>query len=239
MINTTKFRSADTPLVVIVDCAVGNMFSVTRAIQHAGLRSMVSHSAADVEKADAIVLPGVGAFARAMDALRRNDLIQPLVDYAASGRPLVGICLGMQLLLSESHEFGLHRGLGLIAGSVVRLPSDGRPVEGLPRLKVPLIGWNPIRETRSWQGTLLEGLPAGCFTYFVHSYYAVPDDGDVTLATASFGSLDYCAALKRDNIEAFQFHPERSGRHGQTIFRNLARRLGLELSNRPADEVMA
>ena len=205
--------------VAVVDYGMGNLFSVKLACEQAGLQAVITNSKRDVLSAAAVILPGVGAFGAAMDALRELDLVEPLRDVAASRTPLVGICLGMQLLLSESHEFGEHKGLGIIEGEVVRLQgsADGR------RFKVPQVGWNPIHSAgREWKGSLLEGLAEGEFMYFVHSFYCKPADPGVVAATTRYGALEFCASLRRRNVFACQFHPERSGREGLTIYRNLA-----------------
>jgi glutamine amidotransferase len=205
--------------VAVVDYGMGNLFSVKLACEQAGLQAVITRDKRDVLTAAAVILPGVGAFGTAMDALRKLDLVEPLREVVASRTPLVGICLGMQLLLTESHEFGLHKGLGIIEGEVARLESLGTDRS----LKVPQVGWNRIYGAgREWKETLLEGLADGAFMYFVHSFYCKPADPDVVMATTRYGALEFCAGLRRRNVFACQFHPERSGRQGLTIYRNLA-----------------
>jgi len=213
------------PQVAIVDFGLGNLFSVSQACRQVGLAARVSQDRQEILNSEALILPGVGAFGDAMAALRRLDLTSAILDFAASGRPLLGICLGMQLLMRESQEFGRHRGLGLIDGDVVHL---GEPKEDGRWLKVPQVGWNRIEPPRpgAWQGSLLEGLEPGEFMYFVHSFYCRPSDPGLALTYTTYGQVRFCSALTQGSITACQFHPERSGRAGLTIYRNLAARLG-------------
>ena len=168
---------------------------------------------------DAVILPGVGAFGDAMAALRRLDLVRPLQDIAVSDTPLIGICLGVQLLMAESFEFGRHKGLEMIKGTVVRFD---HPVEEGRELKVPQVGWNRIKQAHPWSNTLLEGLADGEFMYFVHSFIVQPEDPNVILSTSRYGQIEFCSSLQYRNIFACQFHPERSGPKGLQIYRNLA-----------------
>jgi glutamine amidotransferase len=212
--------------VAIVDFGLGNLYSVQRACAQVGLEAIITSERAQVDEAAAVILPGVGAFGDAMANLRDLGLVEPLREVEQSGRPLMGICLGMQLMLSESREFGHHLGLGLIEGEVVALEhgqENGRAV------KVPQVGWNRLKPARDWQGSLLQGVPAGEFMYFVHSFHCRPADPDLVLAAGDYGTNHFCAALKRGNLEACQFHPERSGRAGLVMYRNLAARLAAGL----------
>lgn len=213
--------------VAIVDCGMGNLFNVRRACEHVGLPAAITASPADVRAAAAIILPGVGAFGDAMAALSANGLVGTLREYAASGRPLVGICLGMQLLMDESSEFGRHQGLGIIPGSVVRLED---PTPGQEKLKVPQVGWNRMFRAQAvdddtWGGSLLSGLPDGVFMYFGHSYHVIPDDPALVVAMTEYGGIRFCSALQQRNIFACQGHPERSGEQGLQVYRNLSGRL--------------
>jgi glutamine amidotransferase len=204
------------PIVAIVDYGMGNLFSVQQACRQAGLEATITRSASDIEKARAVILPGIGAFGSAMATLSKLGLVEPLRGAAASGKPLVGICLGMQLLMTESHEFGRHRGLDLIPGEVVRF-SDRRPAGS--RLKVPQIGWNRIFGTPAvWKNTLLRDVRDGEYMYFVHSYYCKPEDATVILSTTRYGETEFCSSLQWRNIFACQFHPERSGLPGLSIY---------------------
>lgn len=216
------------PRVVIVDYGLGNLYSVKHACEHVAVRASVTSDRREILAADAVLLPGVGAFGDAMATLQRLDLVGVLTDFAASGRPLVGICLGMQLLLEGSSEFGDVEGLGLIPGRVEQID---RPCEGGRMLKVPQIGWNgvyrPATSTGAdpWSGTLLDGVADGEPMYFVHSYVVRPADASVELAHTTYGGVRFCSALRRGNVTACQFHPERSGVEGLTIYRNFARLL--------------
>ena len=222
--------------VAIVDYGMGNLFSVKHACDQVGLPAEITSGTEEVLAADAVILPGVGAFGDAMETLSRMGVAQAIVDFAASGKPLVGVCLGMQLLMTESHEFGLHEGLGIIEGDVVRLELS---TEGARSLKVPEVGWNQINaaegaeygngagpEGSPWPGTLLQGLPDGEYMYFVHSFYARPKDPSVVLSTTRYGHIEFCSSLRVGNVFACQFHPERSGPQGLRIYRNLRTLLG-------------
>lgn len=211
--------------VAIVDYGLGNLFSVKHAFERVGLRAMITSRREDILSVPVVLLPGVGAFGDAMRTLGSLGLVEALHEVAASGKILLGICLGMQLLMKESHEFGRHEGLGLIEGDVLRLPSLDEPGE---RVKVPQVGWNRIHpfETNhggtAWKATMLEGLSDGEYMYFVHSFYCRPADPCTTIATARYGRTNFCAALRRGNVFGCQFHPERSGLQGLRVYRNLA-----------------
>jgi glutamine amidotransferase len=211
--------------VAIIDYGMGNLFSVKHACEHVGLSAVLTSSRSEVLAADAVILPGVGAFADAMEILRRSDLVTALQKTADSSKPLIGICLGMQMLMSESFEFGRHAGLGIIPGSVVRMESP-LGVEAI--LKVPHVCWNRMWQTQGpWEHSPLEGLEDGFFMYFVHSYYVVPQDTRVVVAKTRYGHLEFCSALQYGNVFACQGHPERSGKDGLKIYSNLARTLGV------------
>lgn len=213
--------------VAIVDYGLGNLYSVKHACEHAGLNAEVTSDHAVIERADALVLPGVGAFGDAMQTLQRLQLVDTLRQFAASGKPMAGICLGMQLLMEESEEFGVQEGLGLIPGRVVKID---HPHEGDRTLKVPQIGWNGVYRPAStasagdpWQGTWLEGVADGEPFYFVHSLIVRPADPGVVLATSTYGGIQFCSALRRNNVFACQFHPERSAAEGLRMYDNFAR----------------
>lgn len=210
--------------VAIVDYGLGNLFSVARACERVGLRAEITHDARALERSRAVILPGVGAFGDAMQSLKKLDLIGPLRHIACSGKPFFGICLGLQLLMSESEEFGRHAGLDLLPGRVVHL---GTPRGPHGRLKVPEVCWNrvlrPAGPSDRWHGTPLDGLSDGVHMYFVHSFYVQPEDQQSILATTRYGDIEYCSAVRRGNLVAFQFHPERSGPEGVRIYQNIAR----------------
>ncbi len=206
--------------VAIVDHGLGNLFSVKHACAQVGLSASVTSSAREIEEADAIILPGVGAFGDAMAILRQLDLIEVLRAAAVSGAPLMGICLGMQLLMSESFEFGRHEGLGIIKGDVVRFEN---PAAASPRWKVPQVGWNRIfKKGRAWEQTGLESVEDASCMYFVHSFYVRPVDARFIVSITRYGQVEFCSSLQRGNVFATQFHPERSGPRGLQIYRNFA-----------------
>jgi glutamine amidotransferase len=210
-----------------VDYGMGNLFSVQRACAWAGLQADITADARTIDQADAVILPGVGAFGDAMMMLRRLDLITVLQDAVKSAKPLMGICLGMQLLMSEGFEFGHHRGLNFIKGKVVRFETPEGPDH--QRLKIPQVGWNHVypsgRHPASWEETLLKNVRENENMYFVHSYYVIPEDDRLCLSMSRYGHIEFCSSLRYKNIFACQFHPERSGQPGLTMYNNLAHSL--------------
>ena len=210
------------PSVAIVDFGMGNLFSVKHACEQVGLQATVSASSDEILAANAVIVPGVGAFGDAMASLHRLDLVEVLKEVAASRKVLVGICLGMQLLMTKSYEFGQHYGLGVIEGEVVRFEGH---VNGVGRSKVPQVGWNRVYQVGNgaWNGSFLEGVPDGEFMYFVHSYYTKPVDSSLVLSTTRYDGTEFCSSLRKGNVFACQFHPERSGHEGLRIYRNLAK----------------
>lgn len=213
------------PKVAIVDYGMGNLFSVKHACDSVGMQADITSSKKEVSSADAVILPGVGAFGDAMATLRRLDLISVLQEVATSSKPFVGICLGMQLLMDRSYEFGHHQGLGIIKGSVIRFDNTTETSGKL--LKVPQVGWNRIYKVNkdskddSWINTMLEGLGDGEFMYFVHSFYVKPENLNLVLSTSQYGDIEFCSSMCNRNIFVCQFHPERSGPKGLRIYRNL------------------
>jgi len=200
-------------MVAIVDYHMGNLHSVQKACAKVGLETRLAAKASEIRSADAVILPGVGAFGHAMEQLTRRRLITAVKEAAGSGKPFLGVCLGMQLMFDYSEEFGRHEGLGLLPGRVIPFPRG---------LKVPHMGWNSI--TLKHPSPFLRGIPEHAYMYFVHSFYCVPDDSSVLLATTEYG-LPVAAAVGRANICGTQFHPEKSQDLGLTIYRNLARLL--------------
>jgi glutamine amidotransferase len=209
--------------VAVVDYGVGNLLSVRRALEHCGAEVVVTADPAVILTAARVVLPGVGAFANGMAALERQGLAATVRQVAGSGRLLLGICLGMQMLFDESTEFGLTAGLGLIPGTVVALPSmasDGRVQ------KIPHIGWNPLVPPGGrdgWDGTLMQDLRPGDAAYFVHSFMANPVDPRHRIADCLYGGVPIAAVVGRDNVLGCQFHPEKSGEAGLNVLRRYLR----------------
>jgi len=216
-------------MIAIVDYGLGNLFSVQQACHHCGMpAATITSDKNAVLNADAVILPGVGAFGDAMQTLHKLDLVEPLRDLAAAGKPLMGICLGLQLLMSVSHEFGDHAGLDIIPGEVVPFePATITVGEGQRPRKVPQVGWNAVCEAResTWATSPLNGLESGVFMYFVHSYYVRPATSELVLSTSTYGDTEFCSSLAKENIFACQFHPERSGTQGLQIYQNFARML--------------
>jgi len=214
--------------VAVVDYGLGNLFSVQQACAHAEMPAAITSDRGRLAAADAVFLPGVGSFGDAMASLRRLGLVDFLKEQAAGGKPIVGICLGLQLLMTESAEFGRHEGLGIVGGRVVRFDD---PREQNRILKVPQVGWNRIYPTPSpdfegatgWTDGPLEGIKAGAYMYFVHSFYVVPQDPSVVMSVSNYGDVEFCSSLICGNIFASQFHPERSGEQGLKIYRNINR----------------
>jgi glutamine amidotransferase len=197
-------------MIVIVDYGVGNLFSIQSSLCAIGCESLVTGRADDLAEADKIILPGVGAFGDAMAKLRAGGLDRVLISQAEAGKPLLGLCLGMQLLLEEGFEFGRHAGLGLIAGRIV-------PLEGAisPALKIPHIGWNALHFGEK-KHPMFRYVKEGSHVYFVHSYHAV-DCPDVS-ATCEYGQ-EIVAAVAKDKVWGCQFHPEKSGSAGLNVLR--------------------
>ena len=199
-------------MIAIIDYGMGNLRSVQKAFEKVGHPAVVTNDPAVVAKADKIVLPGVGAFEDAIAELRNRNLVRPVLAAIDSGKPFLGICLGLQMLFDVSYENGRHEGLGVLRGEVVRFD--------LPQgYSVPHMGWNQVDFAR--RPPVLEGMDPGTYFYFVHSYYVVPEDADVVATTTDYGS-PFCSMIWRDNVFASQFHPEKSQSAGLKFFRNFA-----------------
>ena len=198
-------------MIAVIDYGVGNLFSLQRSLEFVGAEATVSGDAAVLRRADKLILPGVGAFGDAAAKLRATGLDQVVLEEAAAGKPLLGICLGMQLLFEESEEHGLHPGLGLLKGRVVAM--EGRLPAGLP---IPHIGWNGLRLVK-FDCPLFRETKDGDCVYFVHSFYAEGCE-DSLAATAEYG-LDLTATVWKDNVYGCQFHPEKSGPVGLKMLR--------------------
>ena len=229
-------------MLAIVDYGRGNLRSVQNGFRQIGATARVSDDPETISKADGVVFPGVGAFRDCMQNLATRGLDEALRQVIRDGKPVLAICVGMQALLSESEEFGTTPGLDIVAGQVRRFPQpaphsspcDGasqrqspRPASTTPsaarqRLKVPHMGWNQLRLQRPCP--LLDGLPEGVYTYFVHSYYAIPAEPAVVVASTDYG-VEFASVLWRDNLYATQFHPEKSQTWGLRILRNFVQLL--------------
>jgi glutamine amidotransferase len=213
------------PKVVIIDYHMGNMFSVQHACRHVGLNCIITSDRHELEDADAAILPGVGAFGDAMENLRHLDLISTIKDFIACGKPFFGVCLGLQLLFTTSEEFGIHEGLDIIPGNIVKFrygDSEGN------KIKVPHMGWNrifkPAKEgSNPWDASPLRGIRQGAYMYFVHSYYVVPDSHDVVVSITDYEGVRYCSSILYKNVFATQYHPEKSAGEGIKIYENWSR----------------
>jgi glutamine amidotransferase len=201
-------------MLAIIDYQMGNLRSVQKGFEKVGHAATITSEPAVLAAADKIVLPGVGAFGDAIAELRRRDLVRPIKDAIAAGKPFLGICLGLQLLFDVGYEGGEFEGLGVLRGKVVRFAD--LPFE----LKVPHMGWNR-GSFKQPAAPLLKDIEDGTFFYFVHSYYAVPDDPQLVAIEADYGR-PFCAAVWRDNLFATQFHPEKSQASGLKILQNFA-----------------
>jgi glutamine amidotransferase len=199
--------------ILIVDYGMGNLRSVSKALEKVGFRVKVSSDPEDVKKANAIALPGVGAFKDAVENLRRMGLYGEIIRHIERGKPYFGICLGLQLLFEKSYEFGEAKGFGVVEGEVVLLPTS---------VKVPHIGWNQLWKKKP--SSLLEGIKDGEYVYFVHSYHVVPKKKDIILTTTDYG-IDFVSSIEYENIFAVQFHPEKSQKVGLKILENFRRRV--------------
>lgn len=210
-------------LISVVDYGAGNLFSVRRALEKCGATVAFAETAGQIAQAQRLLLPGVGAFQDGMDGLRQRGLLEPIREFARSGRPMLGICLGMQMLLSRSEEFGEHEGLGIIPGRVVAIPNT--TASGEPH-KIPHIGWNQLEVPEGgseWSGSILEDLPQGAAVYLVHSYTAVPDQAQHRLADCEYDGRVISAAIRAGNVYGCQFHPEKSGAVGLHVLSKFVR----------------
>jgi glutamine amidotransferase len=197
-------------MIAIVDYGMGNLASVQKAFEFIGARAMLTASGEEVRGADAVVLPGVGAFDDCVASLRRHGLVKPILEAIEVGKPFLGICLGLQVLFEKSEEGGQEKGLGVFRGSVVRFRH---------RLKIPQIGWNQI--TVKYRPPHLDNVPDGSWVYFVHSYHVEPEDETIVATVTEYG-YEFVSAVRRENVFATQFHPEKSQRVGLQILRNFA-----------------
>jgi glutamine amidotransferase len=202
-------------MIAIIDYGMGNLRSVQKGFEKVGFDAVVTADPKLVLEADKVVLPGVGAFRDCMRNLEAGGFVEPILKVIQEGRPFLGICLGLQLLFTESEEFGLHRGLDVIPGRVARFPEG--MVEAGEKLAVPHMGWNQIAFRQ--RPPVFDGLDEGVNVYFVHSYYVKPADAGMVATTTTYG-IDFCSAICRDNVVATQFHPEKSQDVGLRILKN-------------------
>lgn len=209
---------------VVIDYGMGNMFSVLRACANAGLDAVLTSDKKELADAAAVILPGVGAFGPAMENLNKLDLVSPIKDFCASGRPFMGVCLGFQLLFTESEEFGSHKGLDLFKGAVKKFP-----VPNPEWSKVPQIGWNAIKRQGSWDGTPLQGLADGEYMYFVHSFYVEADRSAPPATLTEYAGLEYASSVCRGRLFGCQFHPEKSAWNGLKIYENFKKQVTGEM----------
>lgn len=205
-------------MIAVIDYGAGNLRNVCKALEHVGTRPTLTSDVHMIEQADKIVLPGVGAFADCLNGLKQRGLFEPLRRIALAGKPLLGICVGMQLLFDVGEEMGEWHGLGLLRGRVVRFNFPGSPGQTMSdRLKVPHIGWNQVTAMR--QHSLMLHLPADGYAYFVHSFHPVADDPQDVVAVTHYG-YDFASVVAHDNIWGIQFHPEKSQDLGLQMLRN-------------------
>ena len=205
--------------VVIVDYGHGNLFSINQACIQVGYNPIITSNAQDIINADSLILPGVGAFKIAMTELINKNLVEPISEYVKKGNYLMGVCLGMQLLFETSEEFGTHKGLGLIKGTVEKFPE----LHNGNKLRVPHIGWNNIQkngEHYSWDSTPLKEISYENYFYFIHTYYVMPKVEENILSISQYQEMKFCSSVQSDNIFGFQFHPEKSAEQGLSIYKN-------------------
>jgi glutamine amidotransferase len=205
-------------MIAVIDYGMGNLRSVQKALQRVGGDARLVRTPTALAEADKIVLPGVAAFGDAVAQLRAQGLVEPLVEAVRQGRPYLGFCLGLQLLLDVSYEDGQHTGLGILPGKVVRFEFDEK-LSG-QRLPIPHMGWNQVQVRRPCP--MLDGIESGTFFYFAHSYHVVPIEADAVAATTEYG-LEFVSAVWRDNVFATQFHPEKSQSAGLRVLENFVR----------------
>lgn len=209
------------PKITVVDYGVGNLRSLVRAFEHFGTNVSISEDVKTITESAGIVLPGDGAFGAGMEGLAARGLTEAVKQFARAGKPILGICLGAQILLSEGSEFGKFKGLSIIGGRVIKFP------ELADSEKIPQIGWNSIYPPKGkrWQKTILEGVNDNSSVYFIHSYIIEPESKKDILALSTYGGHEFCSVVYKDNIFGCQFHPEKSGNVGLTIIKNFIDRV--------------
>ena len=202
--------------ICIIDYGLGNKYSVKLAIEYLGFQVKISNNKEIISEADGIILPGVGSFKDGMDGLKKNDLITPLRQYKKSGRPILGVCLGMQLLMTNSEEFGYHKGLNFISGKVSKLKIKNSTIK---KIKIPNIGWSKILPNDYInKKNIFIGFNKNTYMYFAHSFYVIPKNNCNIIAHSMFGDLKFCSFVRDNNVIGVQFHPELSGPEGIQIY---------------------
>lgn len=202
--------------IVVLDYGIGNVKSIMNAFENQGKRVLLTRDKDIILGADGLILPGVGAFHHGMNNLNKYDLVTVIKEYVKTGKPLLGICLGMQLLLEESEEFEKTKGIGLVKGKVIKIP-----IEKSFQMKLPHISWNAIgTKNVEWGGTILNDIKVDSDMYFVHTYIAKLDNEDEILSTSNYFNVEFCSSLKKGNIYGCQYHPEKSSIEGLRIINN-------------------
>lgn len=206
-------------MIAIIDYGMGNLRSVEKAFEKVGFDAVITDKSETIEKADKIVLPGVGAFKDAKEGLQERNLVEPIKNHIKKRKLFLGICLGFQLLFTRSNEDGEHEGLNIVSGEVVRFKPDRLSGGDNQKLKIPHMGWNTIQAKK--EVPILKGLPDNPYMYFVHSYYVIPDRDDVVATETEYGGA-FVSMISIDNVFAMQFHPEKSQHYGLMILKNFA-----------------
>jgi glutamine amidotransferase len=208
--------------VAIIDYKMSNLFSVQAACKQVGISSIITSDRNIILNSKVAILPGVGAFGEAMRHLKESELDDTIIEFVKLGKPFLGICLGLQLLFEKSEEFGNHKGLGILKGSVKKFKNQ---IDNDTKYPVPQIGWNKLKKNNyDWKNSLLCDNNDGDYMYFVHSYYVFPDNKNIISSTTKYGQIEYCSSVKKDNIFACQYHPEKSSRTGLKIYKNIKER---------------
>lgn len=213
--------------IVIIDYTLGNLYSLRRAFQKVGCEPVISEKKSDIINARKVVLPGVGAFSAGMQGLKEKDLIDTLIKIVRDGKPILGICLGVQMLMTQSEEGGVHDGLDLIKGNVRRFD----PPKERSSFKIPHYGWSTVSmpyvenslERNLWRHTVMDDIKNNSYFYFVHSYYVAPDDPLHTIGVTQYGYNTFASVIKKENMTGCQFHPEKSGDAGLRVISNFAK----------------
>ncbi len=202
--------------IILIDYGIGNVKSIINAFDKQKIKVVLSREKELILNADGLILPGVGAFSQGMDNLKKYNLISIIEDYVKTGKPLLGICLGMQLLFEKSEEFGKTKGLGLIEGDVLKIPIDNSQ-----KIKLPHVSWNEIKPKNiDWENTILENIEVGENMYFVHTFAGTPKNKNEILSTTNYCGVEFCSSVKKNNIYGCQFHPEKSSKKGLAIINN-------------------